>query len=47
MTLFCVMVHFEKLLILYPLCSVPSVYSVVLADNNNHGIHGKHGEDTE
>jgi len=34
-----VVVHFEKWLILVPLYSVLSVYSVVLAGKNNHGIH--------
>ena len=42
-----VVVHFEKRLILVPLYSVRSVYSVALVLQDNHGIHRKHGEDTE
>ena len=34
-------------LVLVPFYSVRSVYSVVLPCKFNHGIHGKHGEDTE
>jgi len=39
--------QFERWLGLVPSYSVFSVYSVVLAEEINHGLHRKHGEDTE
>jgi hypothetical protein len=42
-----IVVHFEKRFILVPLHSLFSVYYVVLTEKDNHGIHRKHGEDTE